>query len=73
VTFFSASRYWDIGPLCLNVYSLAGTWISAGIHLSIWPLYADFHIGWWVISLMSRKRGEWLREVEHDNAGNCNA
>lgn len=67
MTWFSGSRYWNAGPLCLNIYTLAGTWISAGVHLSIVLLYVDLHVGWWVISLMSRERGEWLREVEHDN------
>ena len=57
MTFFNFSKYWYLGRLCVNVYALAGTWISFGVHLSIVPLYIDLHILWFVITLMSNKRG----------------
>lgn len=58
------TRWVDVGPVSVNVYTLAGPWLSAGMHVSVVPLYVDVHIGWWVISVMSRKRGEWIREAE---------
>jgi hypothetical protein len=67
VTFYEGSRYRYFGPLCLNVYTLAGWWASLGVHLSLRPCYVDLHLLWWVVSLMSRKRGEWLHEVEEES------
>jgi hypothetical protein len=64
MTWFEGSRYWLFGPLCINMYTLAGAWLSAGLHLSIVPLYADIHVGWWIVSVMSRERGEWLHQTE---------
>jgi hypothetical protein len=60
----TASWYWFAGGFCLNIYMLAGNWVSAGLHLSIVPLYIDLHVLWFVVSLMSRARGEMIHEAE---------
>lgn len=62
---FSEGYHWlDLGPISIELSTLAGFWVSLGIHLSISPLYVDFHVGWWCLSIMSRRRGVEIRGYE---------
>jgi hypothetical protein len=60
------SAYLYLGPLCITFYWLIGFWLSAGVHLSLWPLYADIHILWITITLQSRKRGEAMERCDKE-------
>ena len=71
MTWCERSDWLDLGSLSLNAYTLAGPWLSLGLHASLCPLYVDLHALWWVFSAMSRKRGLEIRGHEeayfHDN------
>ena len=59
------SWYRFIGPVCLNVYTLAGPWFSLGFHISFRPLYFDLHLLWFCITVMSRARGQEIHACDY--------
>lgn len=68
MTWHESSRFWYIGGVAVSFYTLAGAWISLGVHISLKPCYLDVHFLWFIISIMSRERGEELQDAEYSNA-----
>lgn len=66
MTWFERTRYYYFGKFCLLVFTRIGAWCSVGIHLSISPPCLDLHIGWWMLSLTSRRHGKECEGYEEE-------
>jgi hypothetical protein len=56
------SRWYISKYVALNVYQLAGWWLSLGIHISIVPPQLYLFLGWWSFAIMSASEGKDIRD-----------